>query len=81
MSKGRELALDSAFVLARLLDKRYWDDVVEALDMSGTKGFERFEKACKSARIPKNMISPTWKGLIAYKKEEADLGIVRPCWG
>jgi len=74
MSKARKLTLDKAFVITRLLDERYYNALGDAVKMGEAKGASEFEKLCVKADIPKNMISPTWKGLMAYEKESELVG-------
>ncbi len=55
--------LDSALVLNRLLDNKYFPDVVKALK-KGDKGKTAFEKICKKAEVPEGMIGTLWKTLV-----------------
>ena len=67
--------LESALIMNRLLDTRYFPDVVKALK-KGNKGKNAFEKVCKDTEIPDGMVDTLWKTLLDVDSKMA----LEPGW-
>lgn len=59
--KKRQNYLECALVMDRLLDSRYFPDVVAALDKSDKKSFK---KICNKQKIPLGMQDPLWTTML-----------------
>jgi AMMECR1 domain-containing protein len=70
MEKKRENALDRAFQINRLLDRKYYPDIAKAIE---TKDAKLFETTCMKADIPPKMIKELWKLSLLAKEEQIPL--------
>ena len=59
----RQNYLESAILVNRLLDARYFPSVVDALTKQD-KGQAAFKKICKDREIPDGMVDTLWKNLL-----------------
>jgi hypothetical protein len=64
----RAQALDRALIMSRLLDRRYFPRVSEAIK-KGKEGETLFKEACNEAKIPPEMIGAIWKILLFIEKD------------
>ena len=71
----RETYLEVAMTMNRLLDRRYFPKVVEALKKRD-KGKGAFAKLCKDIEIPDAMVDMLWKTLLGVSSEMA----LEPGW-
>jgi transcription initiation factor IIF auxiliary subunit len=68
---SRAQAMDRALMLHRLVDEKYFSDIVKAIN---SKDQKLFEETCKKAEIPDVTIKDLWKiVLLRHEKALADV--------
>ena len=65
----RQKYLEAAMIMNRLLDSRYFPDVLITVE-KGDKGKGDFNKICKKLEIPDGMLDPLWKTFLEAKTAE-----------
>jgi hypothetical protein len=69
--KKRQNYLESAMIMNRLLDSRYFPDVLAALKKK-EQGKTDFKNLCKDLKIPDGMIDTLWNTLLGVDNKMAD---------
>jgi transcription initiation factor IIF auxiliary subunit len=64
---SRAQAMDRALMLHRLADKKYFSDIVKAIN---TKDQKLFAETCKKAEIPEVTVKDLWK-IVKLRQEGA----------
>ena len=71
--KKRQKYLESAMIMNRLLDSRYFPAVMEALGNTNKKeGKDAFSELCTKIKIADGMIDTLWNTFVEVDKKMAD---------